>query len=116
MLPSLALLAVLSTSSVPALGPARTSADALTALGVHHPTPPGGLGDDMGTGGGEGPDSVRCSGHPAGYPPGWVVKVVFQYNAGSTSICMAFLYQPDGTLDDCIGSGDCDLICRDLGA
>lgn len=83
-------------------------------------TPTGDMGGSGGTtaggggynSGGPGGDGAQgCSGHAAGYPPGWTFKAVFQYNTSFNSICTAYLYQPDGTLDECLGNGDCETLC-----
>lgn len=62
-----------------------------------------------GTSGGGG---TGCSGHAKGYPPGWTFSAVFQYNTTVNSICVAYLYQPDGVLDECLGDGDCTMLCQ----
>lgn len=68
--------------------------------------------DGTGGGGSQG-SSAGCSGQAKGYPSGWTFKAVYKYSTTSNSICTAYLYQPDGSLDDCLGDGDCEMLCRD---
>jgi hypothetical protein len=92
---------LLTLCSVPALVAQQTPPQ----HGIQYKTM-GGWSD--GSGGGA---SAGCSGHAKGYPPGWVFKAVFEYNTNVNSICIAYLYQPDGTLDECLGEGDCGMLC-----
>lgn len=68
------------------------------------------LTDNAG-GGSANNSNAGCSGHAKNYPAGFTFVAIYKFTTGERSTCEAQVYFPDGSLDEDLGDGDCEMLC-----